>query len=60
MHAARAALRQSKAPLNELAARHGLNAKTVTKWGTIDEASMKVRAWADSSVRTCPVARTVN
>ena len=31
-HAIRAALRRSKAPLNELAARHGLNAKTVAKW----------------------------
>ncbi len=31
-HAVRAALQRSKAPLEELAARHGLNAKTVAKW----------------------------
>ena len=31
-HAVRAALQRSKAPLQELAAQHGLNAKTVAKW----------------------------
>ena len=31
-HAVRTALQRSKAPLKELAARHGLNAKTVAKW----------------------------
>jgi transposase InsO family protein len=31
-HAVRAALQRSKAPLKELAAQHGLNAKTVAKW----------------------------
>ena len=30
-HAVRAALQRSKAPLQELAAQHGLNAKTVAK-----------------------------
>ena len=32
MHAVRAALQRSKAPLKELAAQHGLNLKTVAKW----------------------------
>src|ERR671920_220380 len=31
-YAVRAALQRSKAPLKELAAQHGLNAKTVAKW----------------------------
>ncbi|SFS90800.1 hypothetical protein SAMN05192570_0208 [Brevundimonas viscosa] len=31
-HAVRAAIQRSKAPLKELAARHGLNHKTVAKW----------------------------
>jgi len=31
-HAIRAAIRRSKAPLKELAAKHGLNRKTVAKW----------------------------
>jgi transposase-like protein len=31
-HAIRAAIQRSKAPLKELAARHGLNQKTVAKW----------------------------
>lgn len=31
-HAVRAAIQRSKAPLKELAARHGLNPKTVAKW----------------------------
>jgi transposase-like protein len=31
-HAIRAAIQRSKAPLKELAARHGLNPKTVAKW----------------------------
>jgi hypothetical protein len=31
-HAIRAAIQRSKAPLKELAARHGLNRKTVAKW----------------------------
>ena len=31
-HAIRAAIQRSKAPLKELAARYGLNRKTVTKW----------------------------
>jgi transposase InsO family protein len=31
-HAVRAAIQRSKAPLKELAARHGLNRKTVAKW----------------------------
>jgi transposase InsO family protein len=31
-HAVRAAIQRSKAPLKELAARYGLNQKTVTKW----------------------------
>src|SRR5262245_12828547 len=31
-HAVRAAIQRSKAPLKELAAQHGLNAKTVSKW----------------------------
>lgn len=31
-HAIRAAIQRSKAPLKELAARHGLNHKTVAKW----------------------------
>src|SRR5262245_50349309 len=31
-HAVRAAIQRSKAPLKELAAQHGLNAKTVAKW----------------------------
>ncbi|MBA3587966.1 MAG: IS481 family transposase [Chloroflexi bacterium] len=31
-HAIRAAIQRSKAPLKDLAARHGLNAKTVAKW----------------------------
>lgn len=31
-HAVRAAIQRSKAPLKELAARHGLNRKTVVKW----------------------------
>ena len=31
-HAVRAAIQRSKAPLKELAARHGLNQKTVAKW----------------------------
>ena len=32
MHAIRAAIQRSKAPLKELAARYGLNRKTVAKW----------------------------
>lgn len=32
MHAVRAPIQRSKAPLKELAARHGLNHKTVAKW----------------------------
>jgi len=32
-HAVRAAIQRSKAPLKELAARYGLNRKTVAKWG---------------------------
>ena len=31
-HAVRTAIQRSKAPLKELAARHGLNHKTVAKW----------------------------
>ena len=31
-HAVRAAIQRSKAPLKELAARHGLTPKTVAKW----------------------------
>jgi hypothetical protein len=31
-HAIRAAIQQSKAPLKDLAAQHGLNQKTVAKW----------------------------
>ena len=31
-HAVRSAIQRSKAPLKELAARHGLNHKTVAKW----------------------------
>jgi len=31
-HAVRAAIQRSKAPLKDLASRHGLNAKTVAKW----------------------------
>ena len=31
-HAIRAAIQRSKAPLKELAARYGLNRKTVAKW----------------------------
>ena len=31
-HAVRAAIQRSKAPLKELAARHGLHQKTVAKW----------------------------
>ena len=31
-YAIRAAIQRSKAPLKELAAQHGLNAKTVAKW----------------------------
>ena len=31
-HAIRAAIQRSKAPLKELAARYGLNQKTVAKW----------------------------
>ena len=31
-HAVRAAIQRSKAPLKELAARYGLNRKTVAKW----------------------------
>jgi len=31
-HAVRAAIQRSKAPLKDLAAQHGLNAKTVAKW----------------------------
>ncbi len=31
-HAVRAAIQRSKAPLKDLAARHGLNQKTVAKW----------------------------
>src|SRR3954463_1358016 len=42
-HAIRAAIQRSKAPLKELAARHGLNQKTVAKWrkrSFLDDAPM--------------------
>ena len=46
-HAVRAALQQSKAPFKDLAARHGLNPKTVAKWSKrafVQEVSMGPKA----------------
>jgi transposase InsO family protein len=46
-HAIRAAIQRSKAPLKELAARHGLNRKTVAKWrkrSFIEDAPMGPKA----------------
>lgn len=46
-HAIRPALQRSEAPLEELAARHGLNAKTVTdrrKPSLVDDAAMRPKA----------------
>jgi transposase-like protein len=45
-HAVRAAIQRSKAPLKELAARHGLNPKTVAKW--LKRASCTARSWTSS------------
>ena len=46
-HAIRAAIQRSKAPLKELAARHGLNQKTVAKWrkrSSVQDAPMGPKA----------------
>lgn len=43
-HAVRAAIQRSKAPVAELAARHGLNRKTMMKWrarGFVQDAPMR-------------------
>ena len=53
-HAVRAAIQRSKAPIAELALRHGLNRKTVMKWrarGSVQDAPMGPKA-ARSTVLT--------
>lgn len=53
-HAVRAAIQRSKAPIAELALRHGLNRKTVLKWrarGSVQDAAMGPKA-ARSTVLT--------
>jgi len=46
-HAIRSAIQRSKAPLKELAAKYGLNQKTVAKWrkrGFVQDAAMGPKA----------------
>ncbi len=50
-HAIRAAIQRSKAPLKELAARYGLNRKTVAKWrkrSFLHDAPMGPKAYASA------------
>lgn len=58
-HAIRAAIQRSKAPLKELAARYGLNQKTVAKWrkrSFLEDAPMGPKAPRSTSeaVRAIP------
>ena len=49
-HAVRTAIQRSKAPLKELAARHGLNHKTVAKWRNLSCPDGAENAALDSAV----------
>ena len=51
-HAVRAAIQRSKAPLKELAARYGLNQKTVAKW--LNGPSFTMPRWGRKAPLDCP------